>query len=187
MKKSKKKAARKKHPSALQGAQQSPKLAAMAAEVEQDLGIKSISSQAAGYRIKLSDALLKCAKPLTNTIHASGMSSEDKDFAVQELMEKVAFFWNLTFFPYDEAVKKLFVAKASPFNIQGLTMEEAIIHKRTIKPIFEIIYQRKHELFPDDTRFVMKTENHHTDTGYSLSVASLDLKEHDYLLEAFDK
>ncbi|MCV6637563.1 hypothetical protein [Candidatus Albibeggiatoa sp. nov. NOAA] len=181
MKKSKKLKATKKRSTHKQ------RLAAMATEVQESAGLHAISSQAVGYKTKLSDLLLEYAKPLTEMIFASELSEIEKDSAAQEALEQVAFFWNLAFLPYEEASKKLFSAVVSPFNTYGLSMEQTILHKRKVKPVFDMMYERKQSLFSDDPRFVVKTDIHCQALNISFNVASLDINEHPYLPEIFDQ
>ncbi|WP_353570650.1 hypothetical protein [Candidatus Albibeggiatoa sp. nov. BB20] len=188
MKKPKKlKAAKKTKPNNPIAHGQKQPLATMALEMKESTGLNAVPSQTLGYKNKLSDLLLEYAKPLTEMIFASKLSEIDKDSAGQEALEHVAFFWNISFLPYDEAVKKLFSATVSPFNLYGLSMEQTIEHKRKVIPIFDMMYERKQTLFPDETRFIVQTDIRCQALAISLNLASLDLNEHPYLPEIFDQ
>jgi hypothetical protein len=122
---------------------------------------------------------------MQDSLHAEDMPMETKDALTVELLEQSVFLWNMTFLPYDEAISKLLTLKRSPFSTEGLNMEEVILQKRYAEAIFGFIYERKHELFPDDTRFIISADVDVQPNKYGLQITSLDLKIHPFLLERF--
>jgi len=162
-------------------------LAEFSRKMEEQTGLKSAPSKALGYKIKLSDTLLKYVKPLLDVVYKLKLDEIQENIIVDETIEQGVFLWNLSFLPYDKAADKLFSALISPFNTQGISMEEVIEQQRSVKPVFEFMYERKQHLFSKDSRFVVNIDKNCFGGSIELNVASLDLKQHPHLLEVFDK
>jgi hypothetical protein len=162
-------------------------LTAFATEIEEQIGMKGVSSKALGFKTKLSDSLLKYAKPLIDTVYMMELSEIEEGIMIEEVIDQATFFWNISFFSHDEAASKLFNTPRSLFSTRGMSMEKVIEYQRYIKPIFEIMYERKYDLFAKETRFIVQIEKSCQNRNIRVNIAALDLKDHPHLLELFSK
>lgn len=143
---------------------------------------KIVSSRAMGYKTAVSDSLLKCAKPLLDEINdISNITNAHRKELLEKIVLHTVFCWNLSFLPYDKAKTK-YLEMMMPIinnNATQNTRDDGI-------GMFQFVYDRRHELFPNETRIIAKSDIQFDKmNGIDLSVASVDIKEHPDLLEDY--
>ena len=119
---------------------------------------------------KLSGIIIEYSNPLVN----------DEEIETEFLKKGVFLginFWNISFLPKKEAWKRM----ESNFDP---SQEDFDNKRREFKRLFKYMYDRKHKLFPNETRFVLD-HFYEEDDDIVLKVVSTDLSNYAGSVEEF--